>query len=225
MLTVAVVNHKGGVGKTTTAVNFAACLGQKGLKVLLVDLDPQGSATLHLGISDTGERLLAALQSSTQLPVMKTDFQGLSLVPSGYHMSEARKRFSRAIGEGLLERALVQTPKDWDWIVIDCPPALEILTMMGLSACERIIVPVEANFLGISGLEQLLTTLEEGFILKDLREQIMAIVPCRAHPRRKMHNLMLEKLNSLFPGRVAPFIREKCQGSRGSVLWYAGYLL
>src|SRR5208282_3422152 len=99
---IAVVNHKGGVGKTTSAVNIAACWGEMGKRVLVIDLDPQGSASLSFGIDDDGNALLDALQKTTALPVVSTKAPGVDLVPAGREVAEARQRFSGAIGSELL---------------------------------------------------------------------------------------------------------------------------
>ncbi len=208
MKRVAVINLKGGVGKTTTAVNIAACLGQKGRRVLLIDMDPQGNATLHIGVRENGKALLNALQSTTPLPVQDTEFSGLQLVPSGYLLSEARERFSKAMGRDLLLRTLKNSGDNWDWVIFDCPPSIEVLTQMALNASDSLIVPVEASFLGLAGLEQLIMILQETFRTDTVKERIMAVVPCRAHPRRRIHDTMMKELNRIFPGKVAPVVRE-----------------
>ncbi len=208
MKRVAVINLKGGVGKTTTAVNIAACLGQKGKRVLLADLDPQGNASLHLGFRDSGHDLLNALQSTTALPVRGTEFFGLQLVPSGYLLSEARHRFSKAIGRDLLKRALKNSGNNWDWVIFDCPPSIEILTQMALHASQSLLVPIEASFFGLTGLEQLIMILKESFRKDAVKEKIMAVVPCRAHPRRRIHKTIIKELHRIFPDKVAPVVRE-----------------
>ena len=176
-----VVNHKGGVGKTTTAVNLSACLGERGSRVLLIDLDPQGSASLALGCSDNGERLFQAIQKTIALPVRSTEVLGVDLVPAGPQLIGAWQRFSGALGKELLQRCLRYTEGQWDWIIIDCPPSLGILTLTALNASNGVLIPVEATPLAVTGLEQMITTIGE--VAKDHRDglpKLQAIVPCRA---------------------------------------------
>ncbi len=202
-----VMNHKGGVGKTTTAVSLAAGWAEKGQRVLLIDNDPQGSAGLSLGVSNDGEGLLQALSASNALPVIETVMPELYLVPSGPGLVEARRRFSGALGLELLRRSLERTPGDWDRVVIDCPPGEEILTLGALRTSHFVLVPVEVHYLGLNAIQQILQTVAA--VQQDNRLlEIGAVIPCRAHPRRIIHREIMEKLESLFPGKVAPLVRE-----------------
>ena len=202
-----VMNHKGGVGKTTTAVNLAAGWAENGRRVLLIDNDPQGSAGLSLGVSDDGQRLLQALSASNALPVVKTVMPELYLVPSGPGLVEARRRFSGVLGLELLRRCLERTPGDWDRVLIDCPPGEEILTIGALRASRYVLIPVEVHYLGLNGINQILKTVLSVREANPLFE-IGAVIPCRAHPRRIIHREIMEKLEALFPGKVAPLVRE-----------------
>lgn len=204
-----VANHKGGVGKTTTAVNISACLGERGSRVLLVDLDPQGSASLALGCSDDGECLFQAIQKTIALPVRSTQVPGVDLVPAGPRLIGAWQRFSGSLGKELLQRCLRYTEGEWDWVIIDCPPSLGILTLTALYASNGVLIPVEATHLAVTGLEQMMANIGEvarnNF---DRRPKLQAIVPCRAHPRRRIHGVILDRLEKAYPGRIAPFVRE-----------------
>jgi chromosome partitioning protein len=151
-----VVNHKGGVGKTTSAVNVAACLGEMGQRTLLVDLDPQGSASMFLGVEDDGQRLLAALTHVSALPVVEEVAAGLDLVPAGPQLIDANQRFPVSMGKELLARCLERTPGSRDWVLIDCPPNMGVLTVMALRAGSQALVPVEASWLAMRGLNQLM---------------------------------------------------------------------
>lgn len=200
---VSVVNLKGGVGKTTSAVNIAACLGEIGKSVLLIDLDPQGSASLSLGIENSGEELLFALKNETPLPVMPLEITGVELVPSGMSLATGQLEESG----NALTTCLEETPGDWEYVVIDCPPSYSNLTINALIASSRIIVPVEASFLGLNGLKQMVSAIES---LKPRNPglEIEAILPCRAHRRRKIHWEIMDSFNEMFPGKVSPIIRE-----------------
>ena len=207
MQIVAVANHKGGVGKTTSAVNIAACWGEKGEKVLLVDLDPQGSASFSFGIKDNGEALLQALQKTVAVPVVSTQIKGVDLAPSGPRLAIARQRFTGAIGKELLLRSLKQTQGDWDRVIIDCPPSLGVLTMAALWASSGVIVPVEASYLAMSGLTQMADTVRSADNVHT-GLSILAIIPCRAHLRRRVHQSLVMEFERLFPGKISPPVRE-----------------
>jgi chromosome partitioning protein len=204
---VSIVNHKGGVGKTTSAVNIAAALSELGRKVLVIDLDPQGSASLMLGVEDDGQELLLALQRTQALPVTHVAEVGIDLVAAGPELVKARERFTGTIGSELLRRCLAQTKGDWEWIVIDCPPSLGILTHNALKASNEIIIPVETNYLAFAGMKQMMKTIESmQSVNKDLA--LRAVIPCRVHRRRKIHQEFLTSLNRLFPGKVTPDVGE-----------------
>lgn len=207
MQVISVANLKGGVGKTTSSVNIAACWGEAGRKVLLIDLDPQGSATMSLGVKDDGKGLLEALQKTTALPVVNTGAEGVDMVPSGPEFVAARQRFTGAIVNELLLRCLKRTNGDWEKVIIDCPPSLGVLTMAALWASDRVIVPVEASFLAMNGLSQMMETIRS-VSLNNHRLALGAIIPCRAHPRRKVHESITARLEELFPGKVSPPVRE-----------------
>lgn len=207
MQLIAVANHKGGVGKTTSAVNVAACWGETGEKVLLVDLDPQGSASFSFGINNDGNDLLQALQKTVALPVVSTQAKGVDLVPSGPHLAIARQRFTGAIGKELLLRCLKKTQGDWRKVIIDCPPSLGVLTMTALWASGGVIVPVEASYLAMSGLTQMVDTVRS--VQNDHTDlSILAVIPCRAHPRRRVHQAILDRFERLLPGKISPVVRE-----------------
>jgi len=202
-----VVNLKGGVGKTTTAVNLAACWGELGKKVLLVDMDPQGSASISVGVTNEGNELLAAMESMTELPFVSTEVPGLDLVPSGMALATAGLWFNVDGGNEILAKCLEKTHGDWDLVIIDCPPSLGFHTMNSLMASQHVIIPVETSFLGLNGLKQMVTAIES-FKLRNQDIKIEAIVPCRAQRRRRIHWDIMDTLKEMFPRKVSPIIRE-----------------
>ncbi|MBI5408524.1 MAG: ParA family protein [Nitrospirae bacterium] len=204
---VSVVNLKGGVGKTTTAVNLAACWGEIGKKVLLVDMDPQGSASISVGVMNEGNELLEALQNTSELPVVPTEVPGVDLVPSGMALATTGLWFTEDAGNDLLAQCLEQTRGDWDLVIIDCPPSLGFQTMNSLMACQHVLVPVETSFLGLNGLKQMVAAIES-FKSKNRDIKIEAVIPCRAQRRRRIHWDIMDSLNEMFPRKVSPIIRE-----------------
>jgi len=203
---ISVVNLKGGVGKTTSAVNIAACWGEIGKKVLLVDLDPQGSASLSVGITSEGNELLQALQNTAALPVVATDVPGVSLVPSGIALAKAGQWLS-GDAVNILTPCLEQTDGDWDHVIIDCPPSLGVLSNNALMASQHVLVPVEASFLGLNGVKQMIMAID-AVKIHNPAIKVAAVIPCRAHRRRRIHWDIMDRLKEMFPGRVSPIIRE-----------------
>lgn len=204
---VSVVNLKGGVGKTTTAVNIAACWAEMGKKVLLIDMDPQGSASISVGVTSEGNELLEALQRAEALPVTATGMPGLDLVPSGMALATAGLWYAQDRGTDVLARCLEKTEGEWDFVLIDCPPSLGFQTMNSLTACQHVIIPVETSFLGLNGLKQMVSAIES-FKTRNPDIQIEGVIPCRAHRRRRIHWDIMDTLKEMFPRKVSPIIRE-----------------
>jgi chromosome partitioning protein len=166
---IAVTNQKGGVGKTTTAINLAAGLAELGANVLLVDIDPQGNASTGVGI-DPGQRRLTTydlmLDDAPLSDVIQaTKFDRLFISPANTDLSSADMELvSNEKRSFLLHDALRQTAMDslrFDFIIIDCPPSLNLLTINALVACHSVLVPLQAEFFALEGLSQLMLTIRE----------------------------------------------------------------
>jgi chromosome partitioning protein len=166
MRIIAIANQKGGCGKTTTAVNLAAALAMKGKRVLLLDLDSQGHATLGLGHSpQTLTRTIYDIMVNPQTPIcsvtLDTKIEGLYVVPSNILLSSAEIELSaKPDREFILARQLETVNSSYDICLIDCPPGVGLLTVNALVACSEIIVPVQANYYAVEGLRQLLDVAE-----------------------------------------------------------------
>ncbi len=159
----AITNQKGGVGKTTSAINISAGLALAGKKVLLLDLDPQGNATSGLGIEKDNAGIYDVLIDHEDISgiIMETQVKGLSIIPSNTSLSGATiEMVALANRERLLRLALDKIKNDFDYIIIDCPPSLDLLTVNAFTASDRVLVPIQCEFYALEGLGQLVNTVK-----------------------------------------------------------------
>lgn len=164
MRTIALMNQKGGVGKTTTAVNLGAALGEAGRRVCMVDLDPQAHLTINYGIEPSGDGaglydVLCGDRSFLE-SVHKID-EHVAVVPSSIDLAAAEVELVNVIGrEQVLKRKLEQTTHDFDYLILDCPPSLGLLTLNALAVANEVIIPMQPHFLPLQGVAKLLETIQ-----------------------------------------------------------------
>ncbi len=160
---ISIVNQKGGVGKTTTAVNLAAGLGRQGCKVLLIDIDPQGNSTSGYGLNKRDIRLssydILTRSAKIEDATVETQFEGVSILPSNMDLAGAEiEMIDLPKRENLLKAAISLVRSNYDYILLDCPPSLGLITLNALTASDTVLVPIQCEYYALEGLSQLMST-------------------------------------------------------------------
>jgi len=202
---IAVVNQKGGVGKTTTAVNLTAALTELGLKVLLCDFDPQANATSGMGIEKRKIKVSAYDMAINETPaekaVVKTKFG--DVIPSSADLAGAAvELIDQSHRELALEKALHEIRDQYDAIFIDCPPSLELLTLNGLCAADGILVPVQCEYYALEGLSDLMATLRMVKKRLNPRLEIFGVALTMFDGRTNFSTQVAQEVRRHFPGKV-----------------------
>jgi chromosome partitioning protein len=206
---IAVVNQKGGVGKTTTAINLAAALSDLGNFVLLVDMDPQGNATSGLGLGRDGDGIehgiyeALAKQKRFHDVVHNTPHEGLRIVPSNSNLAGANiELVDVERREHQLRDLITEAKHAYDYIIIDCPPSLGLLTINSLVAADEILIPVQAEYYALEGLGQLLETIQ--LIQNNIRPEIsiLGAVLTMYDKRTRLSEDVMNELYKYFPNTI-----------------------
>ena len=209
---IAIANHKGGAAKTTTAVNLAAGIAKRGRRVMLLDMDPQGNASSWLGgAGDTSVYSILTESQTIESQLTKSTVEGLSLVPASQRLAGAdRILASELAAETTLKRRLDDTDlSQWDYVIIDTPPALNLLTINALTAADEVLVPVEAHVLALSGVAQIVSTIGQVQSRLNPKLKIAGFLLCRFDPRTRHGAEVRERLAAKFGDQVlTTIIRE-----------------
>ena len=208
-IVVSLLNHKGGVGKTTSAINIGAGLVEHGKKVLLLDLDPQANLTISLGISRQPSSIYEALRGESEL-VPYTHKQGLDVITSTLDLSGAEMELINEAGrEFILRELLSHVVDDYDYVVIDCPPSLGLLTLNALTSSQFVVIPLQTEFLAVQGLAKIKQVIDKvRFRLnKDLR--IAGVAATMYDSRRVLNRDVVETIHKYFGEKVfKTYVRE-----------------
>lgn len=205
-VTIAVTNQKGGVGKTTSAVNIAYYLAKSGKKVLLVDLDPQGNATSGLGIdksdlkSTMGEVLLQA--ADLRDTIIQTEHKNLSLAPTTSHLANVEVELAAMDRKFTRLKTALQSVEEYDIVIIDSPPSLSLLTVNGLIAAKYVLLPVQAEFYALEGLGQLLETMK--LVRKGMNPalELLGVLPTMMDSRTTLSTQVHAEIKKHFTDKV-----------------------
>jgi len=204
---IAIANQKGGVAKTTTAVNLSASLGEKGKKVLLVDLDPQGNATSGCGIMK--HRLARCIydviinEESINSVILDTELKNLKVAPARIELAGAEiELVSQLYREGKLLTALTEVKDNYDFIIIDCPPSLGLLTLNALCAATDVLIPIQCEYYALEGLSLLINTLEK--VKKSLNRdlEIIGVLLTMFDARTNLSIQVVDEVKNYFHDKV-----------------------
>ncbi len=230
----AIANQKGGVGKTTTAVNLGSALVERGRRVLCVDMDPQGHLTVNMGASNPDDLRLTVYDLLCEHNVRVEDVRlhspgvGVDFLPANVELAGAELQLVTEIGrESVLREKLQPILAEYDFVVIDCPPSLGLLSINALVVATDVIIPLQCEYFGMKGMEQLQRTIERIRIKRNPRLRIHGILPT-IHKGRTVHaNEVLQDVQEHFGNLVYPFqvgdsIRfAECPLAGQSILQYA----
>ncbi len=205
---IAIFNQKGGVGKTTTNINLAACLAIKNKKVLIIDIDPQGNTTSGVGIAKKGldytsYDILVDSGLKTEKAIMHTSVENLDIIPASVNLAGAEIELVQLEGrEQRLKSAIDEVKSLYDYIFIDCPPSLGLLTINSLTAVDSVLIPIQCEFYALEGVSQLMSTID--LVKKSLNPglEIQGVILSMFDGRTNLSIQVVQEVKKYFKGKV-----------------------
>ena len=204
---VSVVNQKGGVGKTTTVVNLAAYIGKAGFSVLAVDIDPQGNTSSGLGINKKDTEItsydILLGETATKDAIIKTEFENLSIIPSNIDLAGAEIELADVEDRArCLQKALAPVKDEYDFIILDCPPSLGLITVNALTASDSILIPIQCEYYALEGLTQLMNTVRTAKQLFNPYLEVEGILLTMYDSRLNLTSQVVKEIKRYFPQKV-----------------------
>jgi len=203
--TIAVTNQKGGVGKTTTAINLSACLAEAGKKILLIDLDPQGNSTSGVGGKAGKDSVYEALMGRTPIAscIQKTSVPGLDLIPSDIRLAGAELELVELEQREYRLKLLIKTLENrYDYLFIDCPPSLSLLTLNALTAAQRVLIPIQCEYYALEGVTSLMNTVNRVKHTFNPRLDIEGVLLTMLDGRTNLGLQVVDQVKKHFKNRV-----------------------
>lgn len=206
---ISLMNHKGGVGKTTSAINIGAGLVELDRKILLLDLDPQANLTISLGIPRQRITIYEAMRGESELVPYQVR-ENLDVVPSVLDLSGAEMELINEAGREFILRELLDPfQEEYDYIIIDCPPSLGLLTLNALTSCDTVIIPLQTEFLALQGLAKIKQVIDKVKLRLNRRLHIGGVIPTMYDSRKVLNRDVVETIKKYFGDRVfKTFIRD-----------------
>lgn len=225
-MTISIINHKGGTGKTTTTINLGGALAAQGFRVLLIDFDAQGSLSYALGIDDSKATIADCILGDADMQQVLQRREMMDILPAGRALADVELAIARADGRMNHLRDFLAGLDRYDFTLIDCPPSLSLLTLNALNASDYILVPMQMDVLALRGLESMLDT------LKDIKPfnpglEVLGVLPIMVTPSRKIYGEIMGYITENYGVRVFPqAIRSSVKAAEApsfgmSVLSYA----
>ena len=205
---IAFANQKGGVGKTTSAVSVAACLGARGKKVLMVDIDPQGNASSGFGVNKKATKLstydlLISDEVTTAQVIQKTPFQNVDILPASIQLAGAEIELVEIENRTYrLKQALLEIKNNYNYIIIDCPPSLGLITLNALATSNTILIPIQCEYYALEGLSQLMATLRQVKRLYNPDIDIEGVLLTMYDGRLNLTMQVVDEVKKYFPKKV-----------------------
>ena len=202
MVIIAIINQKGGTGKTTTAINLGSALASLKKKVLIIDLDPQANLSYSFGIKSPNGTITEVLQGKKTLQAILVKKERLSIAPSSISLADLEISLVNKLGREKLLKERLKGLKGYDYVFIDSPPSLSILTVNALNAASEVLIPLQMEILSLQGLAQLLETVNEVRRVLNRNLKIKGIVPSMYDGRRRLSDEVLKEIGKNFKEKV-----------------------
>jgi chromosome partitioning protein len=204
MSIIAVINQKGGVGKTTSVANLGAGLARKNKSVMVVDLDPQSHLTYSLGVQaqDLDHTIYDVFKGHASISDVLIERNGVHLVPSSLDLSGAEMEFSQEAGREFLLKEAMAEAGDYDYVLFDCPPSLGLISLNALTAADEVLIALQTEFLALQGLSRLLETIDKVKMRLNTDLEITGIIATRYDGRKVLNKEVLEKIREHFGNKL-----------------------